>query len=255
MASYEQILEQINNSIDREVNLFNVQLETVLKTIESLVAVRAVELYTDPLQFDFAFQRILQESGYYNLVNGFINESYDKNYNEIIALFEAGGLAATFSEADVTNIKAIKQLKLDFFRDVGNETASQLKRDLFKYSLSDLDSATMVQNMKDSLAGTNLVKHSSTYVDTGISNFIQDVIELKNKEFDHEAYIYTGARPDSKIRSFCECVIRQRKYYSESDAGRLRADKRREYNCRHFIIGVSVEYALQNGYKEGSFSC
>jgi len=254
MANFDKILEDINDNVNREVNLFNLELESVLKTVQELVSIKAVELYDSPLEFDFAVQQILQEAGYYDLVNDFIDDSYDKSYGEIIALFEAGGLTATFTADDITSIKAIKQLDLDFFDDIGKQASSRLKADLYKYQISDLDTKTMVENIRDSLKDTNLVKYSSTYADTAISNFNQSMIDLKSADVIDEVYIYRGVK-DKKTRDFCRCLISQRKYYDKSDAGKIKNDKKRQYNCRHLIIAVSLDYALSRGYKKGSFSC
>ena len=254
MASVEQIIATMNDTMDSEVDLFNYKLEAILKIVNKLVAARAIELYSDPLKFDFAVQKILKDSGYYDLVDDFINLSYDKSYNEIIALFESGGLAATYTTADIASIKALKQMDLDFFRDIGAKVASSLKQDLYKYSLSNMDRVTMLSNMSQSLENTDLVKYSSTYVDTAISNFNQSVIDMKSTGVTGEVYIYRGVR-DSKTRDFCRCLIGQKKYYDAKAAGRIKSDKRRQYNCRHMMVPISKSYAEDSGYSSGSFSC
>lgn len=253
MANFEQILKSIDDNTTREVNLFNFEFDKVMKTIEEIVATRAIELYSDPLQFDFAMQQILQDSGYYKMVDEFINISYDKNYNEIIAIFETGGLAATFSQADISKIQAIKQLDLDFFRQVGNKAALNLKSDLYKYSLSNLDPIEMVKNIRISLQDTELARYSKTYAETSISNFNQSIIDLKSADVTDEAYVYRGV-VDSKTREFCKCLISQNKYYTKADASKIKNDVRRKYNCRHLTIPVSIEYAEEN-YIQGIFTC
>lgn len=254
MADFETILERINSNIDKEINLFNRELETILITVQEMVAVRAVELISDPLQFDYAMQQILVESGYYNLVNDFIDNSYDKNYAQITALFESSGLAATFSADDIANIRNIKTLDLDFFRDIGNQASQRLKADLYKYSLSDMKKTTMVANIKESLADTSLVKYSNTYAETAISNFNQSLIDLKSADVTGEVYIYRGVT-DKKTRKFCRCLVSARKYYDKDEANKIKNDKRRQYNCRHLITPVSMEYAIARGYKAGSATC
>jgi len=254
MAGFEEILSTINSNTDREINLFNAELEAVLKTVEELTVIRAVELISDPLQFDYAMTQILNESGYYALVNDFIDKSYDKNYTEIIDLFKSGGLTATFSKADIANITNIKQLDLDFFNDIGNQASQKLKADLYKYSLSDLTKKDMVSNIKASLSDTDLVRYSSTYAETAISNFNNNIIALKTVDIKEAVFIYVGVS-DKKTRSFCRCVLRQKKYYNRSDASKIRYNKARTYNCRHIITGVSKEYAISSGYKKGTPSC
>ena len=254
MADFESIIESINSKIDREVNLFNIELEAILAKVENLVIARSVASIKDPLKFDYAVQQILVEAGYYELVSEFINNSYDKNYSNITALFEASGLLATFDKTDILNISNIKALDLEFFNDIGKQASMRLKQDLFKYALSDLDTNTLVANIRESLADTSLVKYSNTYAETAISNFNQSVIDLKSQDVEGEVYIYRGVK-DKKTRKFCSCLVSQRKYYDKNDASMIKSDKRRQYNCRHLIVPVGKEYAESSGYKAGAFSC
>lgn len=255
MASTDQIIDNINNNVDIDINLFNHELAAIMNIIRELVKVRAVELLSNPLEFDFAMQKILTESGYYELVNRFINESYDKSYPEILALFEAGGLSTTFIADDIAKIKALKQLDMEFFTHIGQDASQLLKRDLYKYSLSDMDTPTMLANITASLDNTPLVKYSKTYIDTSITAFNQSVIDMKAEGIPDLVYVYSGKHIDSKTREFCKCVLKQRKYYSKSDGAKLKRDSRRRYNCRHYVTPINKDFAEDTGYKEGKFSC
>ena len=254
MADFNKILNTIDSNIDSEINLFNHELEAVLKKIADLVKNRAIENYSNPLEFDFAMQQVLADSGYYDLVDDFINKSYDKNYNEIISLFQSSGLLTTFSEADIADIKAIKKLDLEFFKSIGNQASLKLKADLYKYSLSNLSTDEMVENIAKSLEETDLVRYSSTYAETAIGNFNQAIIDLKSVDLKDTVRIYTGVL-DKKTRTFCKCVLKQRKYYNNSEGMKLKSDPRRAYNCRHLIIPVSLSFATERGYTSGKFTC
>ncbi len=145
---------------------------------------------------------------------------------------------------------------MDFFRSIGNEAAAQLKNDLSKYALSNMDKRTMIVNMKESLEGTKFYGHSKTLVDTAISNFNQSLMDVKTADIEGKVYIYTGHPIDGKIRPFCECLMKHRKYYSEADANLIRKDSKRKYNCRHYVQPLtSKEFAESQGYKEGKFTC
>ena len=252
--TYQQLLDNINSKMDREVTLFNNQFERVIKVVEQLIGVKA--LSSDPLEFDREFQLILQEAGYYKLVNDFIDESFDKNYQEILSLLELSGIALAFDETDLEAIKTIKQLASQTFIDIGNQAATKLKQDLYKYQLSNLSRADLILNIQQSLIDTDLAKYSTTYADTALSDFQQQVIDNKIKDIaDQIVYIYVGATPDRKIRDFCKCVINKNRYYDKSEANKLKNDKRRQWNCRHTVMPIREEIAIERGYEKGDFTC
>ena len=250
----DAIINAIDTKLDREVHLFNLEIEKILAEASTLIAAEATHSISDPLTFDFKVQKILQEVGYYELINKYVDESYDKSYSEILALFKEGGLDVVFTEADLAIIKNIKELEIQAFIDIGNNAAQQLKRDLYKYSLSDMNKKDIITNISNSLAGTDLAKHSTTYANTAISNYNQSIIDIKSAGVTGEVYIYRGVT-DKKTRKFCSCVVKQKKYYDKSDANSLRNDKRRQWNCRHVIVAVSKEWAEARGFEAGDFTC
>jgi hypothetical protein len=254
MANFQEIIKTIESNVDKEVNLFDTELQTVLKKLSDLITAGAIEYAKNPLKFDYYVSEALQKSGYYDLVNSFIDDSYDKNYSEILAMFESAGLTATFTEADLASIRAVKSLDIEFFNQIGRNTATSLKADLYKYSISNMKPDEIVSNIKQSLDGTELAKYSTTYADTAISKFNQSIIDLKAQEIKDEVWIYVGVK-DKKTRTFCKCVLEQKKYYTRSEANKLKNDKRREYNCRHIVSPVSKEFAIEGGYKDGGFTC
>ena len=254
MTSFEAIVNLINSNTDREINLFNYRLEKILKTVATLVSARAVQSMSNPLRFDYDMQVILKEAGYYNLINEFINNSYDVNYKAIIDLFESTGLLATFSQEDLNSINALKSFDMEFFNDIGKKASLQLKKDLYKYSLSDLTTEDLILSIELSLADTELVKYSRTYAETSIANFNQSLIDLKSQGVTNEVYTYEGVR-DKKTRYFCQCLLDDNKYYNKSDASKIKSDKRRQYNCRHLIVPHSLDFAESEGYTQGVFSC
>ena len=240
------IIEAINSKLDREVNLFNSEFETVLSRIEEMVSVRAALSIRDPLEFDFVFNQILDESGYYDLINDFIDNSYDKTYKELLEAFEEGGLNIAFSENDLQSIREIKELDIQAFRDIGVRASQNLKRDLYKYSLSNISTKDLIANIKDSLKDTDLVKYAKTYANTSIAEFNQKIIDLKAQDADG-VWIYVGVE-DKVTRDYCQNILDDMKYYNTSEKNKLQNDKRRKWNCRHQFLLVSKEYAEQRGY-------
>lgn len=250
------IIQQINNKEERELNLFNAEFENILLRIEDEIAISAIESIGNPLEFDREVQRILNETGYYALINKFIDESYDKSYEEILSALKQAGISATFSTSDIATLEELKDLDIEFFKQIGNEASETLRRDLYKYQLSNMDKVTLTNNIRQSLLGSPLAKYSKTYAETALSNYHQAVFDLKIKGMENElVYVYTGASPDKIIRKFCKCVMKDNKYYSKSDGDSLKSDKRRKYNCRHNVIGITEKRAIELGYKKGTFTC
>ena len=256
MANYDQIMDAINSKMDRELNLFNQNFERILKRVQKEVEIRAVQLIDDPLLFDREFQAILSDTGYYRLINDFIDNSYDKTYGEIQALLNESGIQTVFTQADLDVIRDIKRLDIQTFRDVGNQAAASLKRDLYKYSLSNLSQVEIADNIAQSLAGTSLAKYSKTYAETALSDFQQKLIDNSVSDIaDQLVYVYRGPTPDGKIRDFCKCVINQNKYYTLEESNKLKNDPRRKWNCRHEVAPMIEELAISEGYTKGNFSC
>ena len=245
--SFDSILDAIETKTDREINLFNSRFESVLANIETLVIANAVEAIKDPLQFDFVFQGILQESGYYKLVNSFIDDAYDKNYQDILAIFKEGGIDIVFSEDDLLRITELKKLDIETFANVGSQAANNLKKDIYKYSLSNLSTTELTNNIRQSLADTGLAKYSKTYAETSISNYNQAIINLKSEDAAG-VWIYVGVS-DKKTRDFCQDILEDKKYYNDSQKSKIENDKQRKWNCRHQLLLVSEDYAIKRGYK------
>jgi hypothetical protein len=232
--------------MDREINLFNVRFESILKNIKNEVAARAIVYISDPLAFDYEFTKILRDTGYYALVNEYIDSSYDKNYKSMLEVFASGGLDVAFSKDDLATIAQLKQLDIQAFRDIGNQAALELKKDLYKYTLSNMKIADISNNIKQTLDGTDLAKYSKTYAETSISNFNQAIINTKAEGLDG-VWIYVGVN-DNKTRVFCKDVLNARHYYTNDQKASIENDPRRRWNCRHQLLFVSEEYAIERGY-------
>lgn len=249
----EELINTIESKLDKEINLFNLGFAQVLKEIKTQVEAQAIMSIKEPLTFDYKFQQILKDSGYFSLVDDFIDNSYDKTYKDILKVFALGGLETSFTNADLDYIKQIKLLDAQVFRDIGNQAANILKRDLYKYYLSNMKISDISKNISQALDGTDLAKYSTTYAETSISTFNQSIIDLKAKDFNG-VWIYVGVN-DSKTRPFCKCVLSKKKYYDNENKMILQQDARRRWNCRHQFLFVSEDYAIENEYVSGNATC
>lgn len=248
----DTIIAAIDTKLDREVTAFTSDFDNVLSEVERLLL--ASTLTADPLSFDLEFSMILDEAGYYTLVNHYIDDSYDQNYTELLALFKESGLDVTFTPDDLLIIQNIKELDTQLFLDIGVAAGHKLKSDIYKYKLTGLSRREMLANISESLKDTDLAKYSATYANTAISNFNQSVLDMKTSDMEGEVYIYRGVS-DGDTRKFCKCVLDQKKFYNRANASSLRSDKRRQWNCRHLVVPMFRSAAEDLGLTEGTFSC
>ena len=206
------------------------------------------------LQFDVAFNRILQESGYYALVN----EMVDKDYNELFGLikegFAEGGFAITYTAEDLTLVQALKSIQSNKFSVVGSTAGTTLRENLYRYSLSNYTVDQMAAQIATDFAGTNMVRYSNTLARTAISEYQQSVIDIESEGLDG-VWLYVGV-DDGATRDFCHCVLKQNAYYDSDTKNRIESDPKRKYNCRHRLRMVTEDYAKSAGFTfKSSSSC
>ena len=246
---------EIDNNIDDTMVLFEKRFNEIMTKLANILDVLAIEHYDEPLSLQIAINDALKDVGYFDLVDDIINDEYDKNYDNILALFTEGGFSITYTTQDIEIIKILKRLDFDKLLNLGTDLAMRLQRDFYKYTISDMSKETIIANLKKSLSDSNLLRYAKTYVETSISEFNQNLIDLKTADIpDSAVYIYRGVH-DKKTREFCKCLINKKAYYTKVQSRVIKNDKRRQWNCRHLIVPISLDYAKTNGYVKGELSC
>jgi len=242
----QRAIEQILSNFDGRMSKVIAEVERLLNrymlsnTINTKTA----------LEFDMAFDRILQESGYYSLVNELIDKDYDELFSLITQGFTAGGLAVKYTQDDLSRVMALKALQSNKFNVVGSTAGTALKENLFKYALSNYTLEDMQKQLIVDFQGTNLVKYSRTLANTSIKEFQEAMIDISADGLNG-VWVYVGVR-DSLNRDFCAHVLDKHAYYDESDKNRLQFAPERAYNCRHRFRMVTEDYAKEEGYSKGS---
>ena len=243
--------------VEKILSSFDGRLSQVIARIERLLNryIISVDLSTkNALRFEVEFDKILSESGYYDLVNSMIDSDYDDMFSLITQGFAAGGLAAQFRAEDLQRVMALKALQSNQFSVLATSAGESLKQNLFKYVLSNYTLDDMQRQLMIDFRGTNLVRHSKTLAVTSIKEFQESMIDI-GADGLKGVWVYVGVR-DSKNRDLCACILDKNGYYTEEEKNRLQYDPRRRYNCRHRFRMVSEDYAKQSGYtKLGSSSC
>lgn len=247
MPTLDVIYNQEQAKIDKFIGQFDNDVKRVFEKVKRIAQAKLAGLSQDDiLQYEFIWRQSLKEAGYYKLVNELIDTQFDGIYSGVLQTFEAGGLKTAFTKEDAGNIQMLKQMKRDYFVRLGDDVGLTVKRELYKYVISDASVDDMAVGIANTLKGSNLARYSSTYANTAILTFYQEVIDLKAKDIDG-VWVYMGIR-DGKTRDFCRHVLNKRKYYDSSGKSKIASDKERAWNCRHQFVLLNKEDAIDDGY-------
>lgn len=228
---------------------FDSRFDTVFANIISLATARLGAISIDDvLQYELVWQQILDEAGYYELVSDYINVSFDDVYIDTLKAFDVVGLSTAFTEADLTKINILKSMHQEFFVKLGDDIGLTVKKQLYNYSVAGASIDQMAVNIKRDIQDTGLAKYSKTYARTSITNYQQEVINVRGADEDG-VWVYVGVS-DGKTRPFCSRLLRANEYYTTGQKNRLERDEDREFNCRHRFYLVSKEWADRENYKK-----
>lgn len=249
MPTLDAIHNQSQADIDRFIKQFDGEVEKVFERVRRIAQANLSGLSPDDvLEYEFIWREALREAGYYQVVNDLIDTQFDSIYAGTLQSFETGGLSTAFTTDDATKIQMLKQMKRDFFIRLGDDVGLAVKRELYKYVISDASVDTMATGIANTLEGSNLAKYSKTYARTAIKDFQQEVIDLRAADIDEGVWVYVGVN-DGRTRDFCRNVLKRNRCYNDSQKSRIENDPDREYNCRHRFYKMSKEEAEANGYK------
>ena len=249
MPTLDAIYNQSQADIDKFIKQFDGEVEKVFERVRRIATANLSGLSPDDvLQYEFVWRESLQQAGYYNLVNDLIDTQFDSIYAGTLDAFSAGGLKTAFTADDATKIQILKQMKRDFFIRLGDDVGLSVKRELYKYVISDASLDDMATGIAQTLEGSNLSKYSQTYARTAIKDFQQEVIDLRAADIDEGVWVYVGVS-DGRTRDFCRNVLKRNRYYNDSDKNRIENDQDRAYNCRHRFYKMEKKEAIANGYK------
>ena len=249
MPTLDAIYNQTQADIDAFVSQFDGKVEQVFERVKRLAQANLARLSPDDvLQYEFVWRQALSDAGYYELVNNLIDKQFDSIYSGVIQAFEAGGLSTAFTADDATKIQMLKQLKRDLFIRLGDDVGLAVKRELYRYVISDASVATMAEGISQTLDGSNLAKYSQTYARTAIKEFQQEVIDLRAADIENGVWVYVGVN-DGRTRDFCRNILNDNTCYDDSEKSKLESDNERAWNCRHRFYYMSKEEAERNGYQ------
>lgn len=249
MPTLDSIYNQSQAEVDKFVKQFEGEMEKVFDRVRRIAQANLAGLSQDDiLQYEFIWRQSLKQAGYYTLINDLIDTQFDSIYSGTLKAFDAGGLKTAFTADDAQKIQILKQMKRDFFIRLGDDVGLGVKRELYKYAISDASLNTMTAGIAETLEGSNLARYSNTYARTAIKDFQQEVIDLRAKDIEGGVWVYVGVN-DGRTRDFCRHVLKRNRYYDDSGKSRIENDNDRAYNCRHRFYKMDKQEAEANGYK------
>lgn len=228
---------------------FDGRMNDVLTRVIALAIARLDGMSeADFLNYELIFREVLEEAGYYELVDDYIYQSFDEFYALSLESFEVAGLGTAWTQADIDKIEALKRMKRDFFISIGDDAGLALKQQLYRYALSNATLEQMTTALVDSIDDVKLARYATTYARTSIADFQQELIDLRSADDDDGVWVYVGVN-DSKTRPFCKHLLNDNKCYNDAEKLSLQNDPKREFNCRHRFHKVSKEFAKAEGYQ------
>ncbi len=249
------IFNELEKEIDDIIIKFSDDIERVFTEVSNLISKWVIDndiTKVSALNFDIVVNDMLSRAGYFDVVNEFIDNDYDKLFPMIQSNLAITGAVFAYNAVDLENIMALKALDANKFSVLASTAGNTLRESLTKYAISDYTSLDMQRDIVKEFQGTSLVKHSKTIADTAINEFNQAVINTKAEEFDDLVWFYDGANIDSVTRDYCRCILRANNYYSKTDKLKMEHDSRRKYNCRHKFYPGTEEYAKEKGFTKSS---
>lgn len=246
MSLQEQYNQQTKIT-DASLKKFNKEIKKVLDTVRgSTIALLGTIPQKSILSYELVWRKQLKAAGYYKLVDNFINKQFSLAIKHSQQVFQLSGKPILFNSDDLFKIKVLKQIKIDFFNQLADSVGLTIKKELFKYSISDASVATMTKSIKDTLIGSKLASYAGTYATTAIGEFQQEVLDIKAP--DDSVWVYVGVE-DGNTRPFCSRILADNQCYTTSEKDRLANNSERAYNCRHRFYPLSAEDAKEEGYQ------
>jgi len=248
MPTLDSIYNKEKSRINSFVKGFDKEADEVFKRVQRLATAQLAGLSTDDiLKYEFAWRNVLRDAGYYKMVNSLIDDRFNEMFEGTQEAFKANGYDAIFTADDAKKIQILKNMKREQFAKLADDIGLSVKRELYKYAISDASLDDMVKGLEQTLVDSDLAKYSKTYALTAIGVFQQELIDLMGKGVGEGVWVYVGVR-DDKTREYCRHILDKNKCYNDAEKNALERDSRRAYNCRHRFYKMKPEEARAGGY-------
>jgi len=252
-VSLKKLINANQKELDDIIDKFDKRLEQIFKKINVLATARIANItdIDEVVKFDIIWRGILEEAGYYNLLQRYVN-TLDDLQGSLNAILDESGLLKTLGDEQIKRLTAIKELQIKGIEQIGIDAGLTLKKGLYNNVLAGKTKADLLEAMAGELGGTKYVSYAKTYANTAINDYRQATLNQRAeplKDDDDIVWIYDGNDVDDVTRPFCADVLEANRAYSTDEKNELESAPERAWNCRHFFTFVTKDDAVDLGYE------
>jgi len=241
----------IDNILDSSINTFEAQLGSVATNIQKQLLPYLSQLQLEGslilsndvnldlvLAFADEFQTVLQNAGYTDLMQKYVDET-----SSIIAKIKKASdntpLPYKFVATDLKTFEALQRIDLMELGNIGQKAATVLQTGLMNSVLAGQSYDTMFRDLVDKL-DNNLVRYAKTYITTARSQLLQKMEDLSAENRPGENYWEYIGPADAKNRDECIEGLAKR-VFDDVAKGDFENTYGLRYNCRHTFHLITKE--------------
>lgn len=208
---------------DQQIDDFGLALDKVMKRLEKSLldvvggATTATEVFdaTVLLNSQPAMIEALRDAGYFSLAEEHVS-TFAEIPKEAIDAFKRRGLPAPeFTTVDKADMRALAQMDLDQFNNIGVSAVSQLRLGLVQNAVAGSGFSAMVDAVRAATVGVDakgspLSNHAYTHANTSILNFQGETLIKAGESigFDSEDDLWEVVGPlDGATREVCQNAL------------------------------------------------
>lgn len=250
--SLKDLIDANQEELEDIIAKFDKRLDKIFRKVNVLATARIANIsdIDDVVKFDVIWRGILEEAGFYNLLQRYVN-TLDDLQGSLNAVLTEAGLLETLGADQIKRLTAIKELQIKGIEQIGIDAGLTLKKGLYNNVLAGKTKADLLVSMSDELGGTKYASYAKTYANTAINDYRQATLNQRAEviqDDDDIVWIYDGNDIDEVTRDFCAEVLVANKAYSTDEKNELEASPERAWNCRHFFTFVTRQDAIDMGY-------
>lgn len=237
-------ISSVRNIEDRFISALEGTLRSLETNLTSLIDQGRNVAAVDVALARAEVERVLLESGYFDTVGDLLNEGYqeaiDNAFQSYMDIYDE---SFQFSPVSLQKLDALKQLDLNQFGQLSNQTVESVSRLLVDVQFGSVTFEQAISALKEDVINM-LGNHARTWITTGMAAINREASTRIAADNGFRKYQYVGPL-DAVTRPFCANHLFEIKTEQEWNA--LQDEQGQivpvfqfggGYNCRHRFVGV-----------------